>query len=247
MNEENIQALDDNDMLVAPNLQEIETAIDTLSDVTPEASDVNSVEDAKTHFRNIAPDDNEILDSDFKWYCVRVHTGHEEQVKKTVESEVKRLEMECFVRGVIVPNETVFEVRNGKKRTSIRNFLPGYILINAVISEQKKSKNKVLDAVGNLTGVVSFVGRKNDPAPLQQNEVDRIFARINERADVATIDTTYRNGDPIKVIVGPFSGFAGTVLEVNNEKRKLKVEIIILGRKTPVTLDYDQVEFDKPE
>jgi len=101
--------------------------------------------------------------------------------------------------------------------------------------------------VTDITGAVSFVGRKNDPAALQKSEIDRIFSRISERAEVATIDTTYSKGDPVEVIMGPFTGFKGTVFEVMNEKRKIKVEIIILGRKTPVELDFEQIQFEKPE
>jgi transcriptional antiterminator NusG len=193
------------------------------------------------------PNTKGILESDFKWYCIKTYTSHEEKVKKAMEAEVKRLGLEYCIKEVVIPMETVFEVRNGKKKTKTRNFLPGYVLISAAISEQKKTKKKIIDLVTEMTGAVSFVGRKNDPAALHKSEVDRIFGRITERADVATIDTTFSKGDPIIVIMGPFTGFKGTVFEVFNEKRKIKVEIVILGRKTPVELDFDQIQFDKPE
>jgi transcriptional antiterminator NusG len=189
----------------------------------------------------------DITDEDFKWYCVRTYTSYEEKVKKILDAEVKRLGLGYCVKEVVVPVETVFEVRNGKKKTKLRNFLPGYVLVNAVISESKKTKKKLIDVVTDISGVVSFVGRRNDPTALQQYEVERIFSRINERAEVATMDTIYRQGDPIIVIAGPFEGFKGTVFEVINEKQKIKVEITILGRKTPVELGIDQVQFDKPE
>jgi transcriptional antiterminator NusG len=205
-----------------------------------------SVEPAH-QYASVYKDESQITDEDFRWYCIRTFTGYEEKVLKTAQAEVKRLNLEYCVKDIMIPLETVFEVRNGKKKTKIRNFLPGYIMLNAVISDQKRTKNKILDGIGMITGVVAFVGRKNDPAPLQPWEVDKIFARINERKDIATIDTTYRSGDPIKVIIGPFTGFSGTIMEVSNEMRKMKVEIVILGRKTPVELDYDQVQFDKPE
>jgi transcriptional antiterminator NusG len=191
-------------------------------------------------------DDIAITDADFKWYCIRTFTSQEEHLKIAIESEIKRLGLDAYVKEVVVPLETVFEVRNGKKRTKLRNFLPGYLMINAVISDAKKTKNKVLDAIVNITGVVAFVGRKNDPTALQQTEVDKIFSRMEQRADVATIDTTYSIGDPVKVIVGPFAGFSGTISEISMEKRKLKVDIVILGRNTPVELDFEQVQFDKP-
>lgn len=191
--------------------------------------------------------DMNITDEDFRWYCLRTYTSFEEKVKKTMDVEIKRLGLGYCVREVVIPMETVFEVRKGKKKTKLRNFLPGYVLVNAAISEPKKTKKKIIDVVTDISGVVAFVGRKNDPAALQPAEVERIFSRINERAEVATMDTTYRKGDPVSVIVGPFAGFKGTVLEVVNEKHKMKVEITILGRKTSVELGLEQIQFDKPE
>jgi len=187
-----------------------------------------------------------ITEDDFKWYCLKTYNSYEDRVKKALDSEVKRLGLGYCIREVVVPLETVFEVRNGKKKTKLRNFLAGYILVNAAISEHKKTKKKIIDLVTDISGVVAFVGRKNDPVALQPAEVERIFSRIHERSDVATIDTLFRKGDPIAVLEGPFSGFKGTVIDIANEKQKVKVEITILGRKTPVELSFDQVQFDKP-
>jgi transcriptional antiterminator NusG len=186
-------------------------------------------------------------DSDFKWYCIRTYTGQEERIKQTIESEVKRLGLQSMIGEILVPLETTFHVRNGKRRTRVRNFLPGYIMVKALISEEKKTKNKVLDVIGGITGVVAFVGRKNDPAPLQESEIERIFGRVLERKGVETIENSFAIGDPIKIIDGPFSGFSGIVQEVSNENQKLKVEVVILGRKTPIELDFIQVEVEQPE
>jgi transcriptional antiterminator NusG len=93
---------------------------------------------------------------------------------------------------------------------------------------------------------VSFVGRRNEATPLRKDEIDRIIGRLEERKDVATVETQFEVGDPIKVIDGPFNTFSGTVKDVNNEKQKLKVEVGILGRKTPVELDFTQVEIENP-
>jgi transcriptional antiterminator NusG len=134
----------------------------------------------------------------------------------------------------------VFEVRGGKRRTKSRNFLPGYIILHAVLDL------KVQDVIQNLPSVVSFVGRRNDATPLRKDEVSRIIGRLEERKDIATIETQFQIGDPVKVIDGPFNTFSGSVIEVNNEKQKLKVEVGILGRKTPVELDFGQVEIENP-
>jgi transcription termination/antitermination protein NusG len=171
-----------------------------------------------------------------RWYVLRTFTGHEAKVKTTIESEIKRLNLEEKVKEIIIPQETVFEVRSGKRRTKIKNFLPGYILINVALDK------KTQDLIASLPSVVSFVGTKAYPTPLQQHEVDRIMGRVEERKSVQTIETAFQIGDPVKVIDGPFSSFSGTVKEVNNEKQKLKVEVGILGRKTPVELDFSQVE-----
>ena len=216
-----------------------------------DALDISSIENINVENTNKITNnviiDHGILDSDFKWYCIRTYTGHEARVKQIIESEVKRLGLESMIGEVIIPQETVFEVRKGKRKTKTRNFLPGYIVIKAVISDEKKTKNKVLDIVGGVSGVISFVGRKNDPAQLQESEVKRIFMRAAERADVETIESAYTLNDPIKIIEGPFGGFAGVVKEITNEKQKLKVEVGILGRKTLVELDFSQVQFDKPQ
>lgn len=175
---------------------------------------------------------------ELKWYAVRTFTGHESKVKTSIELEVKRLSLESRVAEVIIPNETVFEVRNGKRRTKVKNFLPGYILIRCVLDK------KVKDVITQIPSIVSFVGRRNEPTPLQQNEIERIIGRVEERKDITTVETTFQIGDPVRVIEGPFNTFNGTVKEVNYEKQKLKVEVGILGRKTPVELDFSQVELE---
>lgn len=173
-----------------------------------------------------------------KWYAIRTFTGHENRVKLSIEAETKRYNLEKKVLEVIIPNETVFEVRNGKRKTRVKNFLPGYIIIKAILDK------KVKDVISQIPSIVSFVGRRNEPVPLQLNEIERIIGRVEERKDITTVETTFAPGDPVRVIEGPFNTFNGTVKEVNFEKQKLKVEVGILGRKTPVELDFSQVELE---
>lgn len=179
------------------------------------------------------------ISEDFKWYALRTFTGHEQRVKLNIELEMKRLSLSEKVLDIIIPQETVFEVRQGKRRTKVKNFLPGYIILRAILDK------KVKDVISNIPSVVSFVGTKIEPVALQQHEVERIIGRVEERKSVATIETSYSIGDPVKVIDGPFTNFNGTVKEVNAEKQKLKVEVGILGRKTPVELDFGQVELER--
>lgn len=173
-----------------------------------------------------------------RWYAVRVLTSSEMKVKDTIDMEAKRLGFDHKIVEIVIPQETVFEVRNGKRKQKIKNFLPGYILINCRLDK------RLQEDVTNINGVVNFIGRGNDPTPLQQAEIDRIIGRVEERKDITTVETKFSIGDPIKVIEGPFADFNGTVKFVNNEKQKLKVEVGILGRKTPVELDFTQVELE---
>jgi transcription termination/antitermination protein NusG len=178
-----------------------------------------------------------------KWYALRTFSGHEAKVKSAIEYELKRLNLEDRVINIIIPQETVFEVRNGKRRQKIKNFLPGYIMIELFLDK------RLHDIITNVQSVVGFLGAnaKSEPQALQADEVARILGRVEERKDVATIEHTFQVGDPVKVIDGPFSSFSGTVKEVNNEKQKLKVEVGILGRKTPVELEFGQVEIERPQ
>ncbi|MEY2719840.1 MAG: hypothetical protein RLZZ273_1206 [Bacteroidota bacterium] len=173
-----------------------------------------------------------------RWYALRTFTGHEAKVKSSIELEMARLGMENRVLNIIIPTETVFEVRNGKRRTRVRNFLPGYILIEVSLD------NRLRDFIVSLPSIVGFAGTTSGPQPLQKDEVDRILGRVEERKDITTAETSFREGDPVKVIEGPFANFNGTVKEVNVEKQKLKVEVGILGRKTPIELDFNQVEIE---
>ncbi len=176
--------------------------------------------------------------AEFKWFALRTFSGHEQRVKQALEVEIKRLHLEGKITDILIPQETVFEVRGGKRRTRVKNFLPGYIMIRLILD------NKMRDIVTNVPSVIGFVGTKTEPVPLQKAEVDRILGRVEERKNIETIENSFSEGDPVKVIDGPFSGFSGVVKEVNNQKQKLKVEVGILGRKTPVELDFSQIEVE---
>jgi transcription termination/antitermination protein NusG len=176
---------------------------------------------------------------DKKWYVVRTYSGHENKVKAYLENEVMQAGLTDKITAVIVPSEKVFEVKDGKKKSKTRTFFPGYILVEAVMD--KTTQHVIL----NTPSVISFVGPKNTPAPLQATEVRRLIGKIEERKDVEVIDVPFRVGDAIKVTDGPFNNFSGFVQEVHEEKMKVKVMVSIFGRKTPVELDFSQVELEK--
>lgn len=172
-----------------------------------------------------------------KWYALKTYTGHEAKVKAYIEDEMKRREMSERVPEVVIPQEKVYEVKEGKKRTKTKSFLPGYILIEAALDK------KLIDLILSIPGVVSFVGpTKTQPTALQPDEMRRILGKVEEKRGLESPEVRYYLGQPVKVIDGPFSGFGAQIKEVNEDKQKLKVEVSIFGRKTPVELDYAQVE-----
>jgi transcriptional antiterminator NusG len=175
-----------------------------------------------------------------KWYVVRTYSGHENKVKNLIDSEMKDNEsLRAKISEVLVPTEKVFEVRDGKKRSKTKNFFPGYILIQADLDLQVK------DFIQNTQSVMGFLGPKNNPNPLQPEEVKRIVGRISMDEGDERIETIFRTGDIVKIIDGPFNNFSGNVEEVNEEKMKIKVLVSIFGRKTPVEIDFVQAELEK--
>ncbi len=175
-----------------------------------------------------------------KWYVVRTFSGHENKVKALIENELRdNEELRARIVEVLVPTEKVFEVRDGKKRTKNKNFFPGYILVCADLD------NRVKDFIVNTTSVMGFLGTKNNPNPLQPDEVKRIVGRITQNDDTERTETIFRSGDFVKIIDGPFNNFSGVIQEVNEEKMKIKVMVSIFGRKTPVEIDFAQAELEK--
>lgn len=173
------------------------------------------------------------------WYAIHVFSGHEKKIKKYLESEVERLELHEQIARVLIPSEDVVEMRDGKKRVKNRMFFPGYMLVEMDLN--KKTQHVVL----NTPGVTNFVGPKNQPVPLQEDEVKRILGRVEDRPDEEVFDIPFREGDPVKVVDGPFTDFSGVVEGINHEKKKLKVMVSIFGRSTPVELDFLQVNLEK--
>lgn len=176
---------------------------------------------------------------DKKWYVIRTYSGHENKVKAYIENEIAQAGLSERVGSVIVPSEKVFEVKDGKKKSKTRTFFPGYILVEAVLDTQ------TTHIILNTPSVISFVGPKNAPAPLQPAEVRRLIGKMESKKDVEVMEVPFKAGDAVKVTDGPFNNFAGFVQEVNEEKMKLKVMVSIFGRKTPVELDFSQVEAEK--
>lgn len=174
-----------------------------------------------------------------KWYVLRAIGGKEKKVKEYIENEVSILRLEDFVSQVLIPTEKVYQIRNGKKISKERNFFPGYVLIEANLV------GEVPHILRNIPNVMGFLGtsKGGDPVPLRESEVNRILGKVDEMAaSDEEINIPFIVGESVKVIDGPFNSFTGTIEEVNEEKKKLKVMVKIFGRKTPLELSFMQVE-----
>lgn len=177
------------------------------------------------------------------WYVVRCFSGHEKKVKEYLEREIQEEGLEDKIREILIPTETVIEIRSGKKRTREKNFFPGYILVETAYDEEV---NNFIQGAPSCLGFLK--GGKTDisPTPLKKREVDRILGRVYDNQELmekgGVVDIPYNEGDLVRVIDGPFKDFDGTVQEVNTDKLKLRVLVSIFGRKTPVEVDVNQVE-----
>jgi transcriptional antiterminator NusG len=174
---------------------------------------------------------------ELKWYVVRAISGKEKKVKQYLEAEINRLNAMHLVTQVLIPTEKVFQIRDGKKVIKERSYFPGYVLIEANLN------GELGHVIKNITGVIGFLGAAGQPVPLRQSEVNRILGKVDEMSESgAASSVTYYVGEPVKVMDGPFNGFSGVIEEVNEEKKKLKVMVKIFGRRTPLELNYMQVE-----
>lgn len=179
--------------------------------------------------------------SEKKWYVVRAISGQEKKVKQYIEVEISRLKLNDYVSQVLIPTEKVIQIRNGKKSTKERSFYPGYVLIEANLT------GEVPHVIKNITGVIGFLGetKGGNPVPMRISEVNRILGKVDELVESeGTMSTRYTVGESVKVINGPFNGFNGVIEEVMEDKKKIKVTVKIFGRKTPVELNFGEVELE---
>lgn len=172
-----------------------------------------------------------------RWYVVHAYSGFERKVKQSLEERIALSGMSDLFGEVLVPTEEVVEMKAGQKRKSERKFFPGYVLVNMVMNDDS------WHLVKDTPRVMGFIGSKADsPTPISPKEVDEIMNRLEETVDKPSHKTVYEPGELVRVIDGPFNDFTGTVEEVNYEKSRLRVAVLIFGRSTPVELEFSQVE-----
>ncbi|RLA19119.1 MAG: transcription termination/antitermination protein NusG [Gammaproteobacteria bacterium] len=172
-----------------------------------------------------------------RWFVVQAYSNFENQVKRSLEERISRCGMEDKFGKILVPTEEVVEMRKGEQRRSERKFFPGYVLVQMELTDETwhlvKSAPKVLGFIG---------GKAGRPAPITDKEADLILDRVEEGVNKPKPKVLFEVGQVIRVIDGPFNDFSGVVEEVNYEKSKLKVSVLIFGRSTPVELGFGQVE-----
>ena len=174
-----------------------------------------------------------------KWYVVRAVGGKEKKAKEYIENEIKRLKLEDHVSQVLIPTEKIFQIKNGKKVSKERIFYPGYILIEVALTAELQH------LIRNITYVSGFLGetKGGHPVPLRQSEVNRILGRVDELVDQEEENITpFYVGEAVKVVDGPFNGFSGSVEEISEDKKRIKVMVKIFGRKTLLDLNFVQIE-----
>jgi transcriptional antiterminator NusG len=172
-----------------------------------------------------------------RWYVVHVFSGFENQAKRSMEERIRYAAMEDRFGEILVPTEEVVEMRAGQKRKSERKFFPGYMLV------QMELDDDTWHLVKDVPKVMGFVGGTSDrPAPISDKEADRILDRVKEGVEKPRPKVLFEPGEVVRVADGPFADFNGVVEEVNYEKSRLRVAVLIFGRSTPVELEFSQVE-----
>jgi transcriptional antiterminator NusG len=172
--------------------------------------------------------------TDRAWYVVHCYSGYENKVRYNLEQRIETMGMKDRIFDVVIPTQEEIEVRDGKRRTVERHVFPGYVLVNMVLSEESWY------VVRNTPGVTGFVGMGNDPTPLRPEEVQQILRRME--AEAPLVKVTFKVGERVRIVDGPFNDFRGVVSEIDMEKTKVRVMVNFFGRETPVELDFLQVE-----
>lgn len=174
------------------------------------------------------------FDDDRRWYVVHCYSGYENKVRHAIQQRTETMDMEDRIFDVIVPTEEEIEIKDGKRRTVERRVFPGYVLVQMVMDEDSWY------VVRNTPGVTGFVGMGNNPTPLTEPEVQAIMKRME--ADAPQVKVTFKPGEKVRIIDGPFNDIVGTVEEIDMERAKVRVMVSFFGRETPVELDFLQVE-----
>lgn len=171
-----------------------------------------------------------------RWYALHTYAGQEDRVKANLEQRIESFGVKDKISRILIPTERIAEVRNGKRRIYKRKFFPGYILVEAKLTDETKY------VISDTPGVSGFVGPKSQPVPLDKKEIDNIEYRMGLLEKKPKPGVVFEIGETIRIVKGPFANFQGEIIEVNSQQQRLKVLVSIFGRGTPVELEYINVE-----
>ncbi len=171
-----------------------------------------------------------------RWYVIQAFSGYEKRAQKSLHEYIDRSGMQEYFGEILVPTEEVVEMKGGQKRTSERKFFPGYVLIHMHMTDETWHLVKGVPRVAGFIG-----GTENRPMPISDREAEEIIQQVSDSVDKPKMKFTFAPGELVRIIDGPFAEFSGTVEDVNFEKAKLRVSVTILGRSTPVELDFIHV------
>ncbi len=175
-----------------------------------------------------------------RWYVVQTTAQYENKVRETLADRVALAGLEAFFGEVLIPTEEVVEMKSGQKRKSERKFFPGYILVKMEMNDE------TWHLVRHVPKVLGFIGGRADkPSPISDKEVEQILSRVQDTHDKPKPKTLFEVGEVIRIAEGPFTDFVGVIEEVNYEKTRVKVSVMIFGRSTPIELRFDQIRKEK--
>jgi transcriptional antiterminator NusG len=201
----------------------------------PEEQNLGNAGDGSTPEQpaeQLAPPVNE----NFKWYIIHAYSGFERKVRESLESRIAAFGLQNKIGRIMIPTEPVTELRNGKKYTIERVFLPGYVLIEMDLD------NDLWHVIKNTPRVTGFLGTGDNPVALSEQEVSSILFRSDVSKDKPTLKIKFEKGEQVRINEGPFANFTGAVDEINEDKQTLKVMVSIFGRSTPVEIEFSKVD-----
>lgn len=200
----------------------------------PEKNEVVDSNQTASDSSNTGSVDENKSDDNRQWFVIHCYSGYENKVRKNLEQRIETMAMKDKIFDVVIPTQEEIEVRDGKRRTVERHVFPGYVLVNMILEEDSWF------VVRNTPGVTGFVGMGDEPTPLRPEEVASILRRMENEAP--TFKVTYKPGDRVRIVDGPFNDFRGIVDEIYMDRSKIRVMVNFFGRETPVELDFLQVE-----
>ncbi len=180
----------------------------------------------------LAPPVNE----NFKWYIIHAYSGFERKVRESLESRIAAFGLQNRIGRIMIPTEPVTELRNGKKYTIERVFLPGYVLVEMELD------NDLWHVIKNTPRVTGFLGTGDNPVALSEQEVSSILFRSDSTTNKPTMKVKFEKGEQVRINEGPFANFTGAVDDINEDKQTLKVMVSIFGRSTPVEIEFSKVD-----